>query len=63
MVRTSLQCGGTFPHDGLSVASPCPSPQVEAVVAVTVQVLQSEVSDCGVIYCLYLHGAVITLDN
>lgn len=63
MVRTSFQCGGTLLHDGLSVPSPSPPPQVEAVMAVTVQVLQSEVGDCGVIYCLYLHGAVITLDN
>lgn len=60
---TSIQRGGTRPHDGLSVTSSSAPPQVEAVVAVTVQALEGEVGDCGIVYCLYLHGAVITLHN
>ena len=36
---TSIQCGGTLPHDGLSVPRSSVTPQVESVVAVSVQVL------------------------
>lgn len=35
---TSIQCGGTLPHDGLSIPSTSATPQVETVVAVSVQV-------------------------
>lgn len=62
-VHTSIQRGGTLPHDGLPVPCSSAPPQVEAVVAVTVQALQGEVGDCGVVYCLYLHGAVIALHD
>lgn len=60
---TSIQRGGTLPHGGLSVPCSGAAPQVEAVVAVAVQALQFEVGDCGVSYCLHLHGAVIALHN
>lgn len=60
---TSFQCGGTFPHDVLSIPSGRAPPQVKAVVAVSVQVLQVEVGDCGIFYCLHLHGAVLTVYN
>lgn len=60
---TSIQCGGALPHDGLSVPCSSAPPHKEAIVAVVVQAFQGKVDDCGVVYCLYLHGAVITLHN
>lgn len=60
---TSIQRGGTFLHDGLSIPCRSAPPQVEAVVAVAIQALEGEVGHRGVIYCLHLHGAVITLHN
>ena len=62
-LRTSIQRGGTVPHDGLSVSCSSAPPQVEAVVAVAVQALQGEVGDRGVVDCHHLHGAVITLHD
>lgn len=60
---TSIQCGGAFLHDGLSIPSSSAPPQVEAVVVVPVQVLQGDVGDCGIVYRLYPHGAPITLHS
>ena len=60
---TSIKCGGAILLDGLSIPCSSAAPQVEAVVAVAVQALQGEVGDHGVVYCLHLHGAVITLHN
>lgn len=60
---TSIKSGGALLLDGLSIPCSSAAPQVEAVVAMAVQTLQGEVGDHGVVYCLHLHGAVITLHN
>ena len=62
-LSTSIQRSGTLLHDGLSVPRSSAPPQVEAVVAVAVQAPQGEVGDCGIVYCLYLHGAVVALHD
>lgn len=60
---TSIQCGGPLPHDELSFPCSGAPPQQEAVLAVGVQGPQGEVGGYGVLYCLFLRGAVIALHN
>lgn len=60
---TSFQCGGSIPLEGLSIPCGSAPSQVEAVVAVVVQTHQCVVGNVGVIYFLFLHGAVIVLHD
>ena len=62
VVSTSVQRGGAIPRYGLSVSSDSLPPQWEAIVAVPVQA-QCVVGDSGIVYCRFLHGAVLTLRN